>query len=160
MTGEQPEFKITFRDNDPSNCRWVNLAMNRGIKGHDFQTKEGRAAYQLEYRGSRRRQFNDDHRQRTYGITPADYNAKIAAQDNKCAICQKEETETRKDVLRALSVDHNHKTGQVRDLLCQSCNKLIGLANEDRDVLVSALRYLDKHSADAPVVVPLKGAER
>ncbi len=159
VEGVVPEFKISFRDEDPSNCRWTNLAMNRGIKGHDHHTKEGKAAYQLAYRSMHRRKFADEHRQRAYGLDPAAYNAMIAVQKNCCAICAKEETETRKGVLRALAVDHNHQTGQVRELLCTACNKLIGLANEDRDTLLAALRYLDKHAGGDANVVPLKEAK-
>ena len=152
VEGVVPEFKISFRDEDPSNCAWANLAMNRGIKGHDHQTAEGRSAYQQIYRSTRRQQFNDDARQRKYGLDPAAYNAMIAAQNNCCAICAKEETETRKGTLRALAVDHNHKTGAVRELLCTACNKLIGLADENRDTLLAALKYLDKHAPAANVV--------
>jgi hypothetical protein len=159
VEGAVPEFKISFRDENPSNCVWTNLAMNRGIKGHDHHTKEGRAAYQLEYRGANRQKFNDAARQRKYGIEPAVYNAMIAAQDNKCAICRREETEMRGSTLRALAVDHNHKTGAVRELLCTACNKLIGLADENRQTLIEALRYLDKHAGTAPNIIPLKEAK-
>jgi len=148
---------IRFQDRNFDNCAIDNLRDGSLITTkYDHTTKEGRAAYQLEYRSANRRKFADDHRQRAYGLDPASYNAMIAAQKNCCAICAKEETETRKGVLRALAVDHNHQTGQVRELLCTACNKLIGLANEDRDTLLAALRYLDKHAGDNANVVPLK----
>ena len=150
---------IRFQDENHDNCAIANLAEGFYLSTkHDLSTKEGRAAYQLEYRSERREKFNADHRQRKYGLDLATYAAMINAQDNKCAICRKEETETRKGVLRALAVDHDHSTGAVRDLLCMSCNKLIGLANEDRDTLLAAVKYLDKHSNGANVVPIVKKA--
>ncbi len=56
------------------------------------------------------------------------------AQEGKCGICKKAETEFK----HRLSVDHNHRTGQVRGLLCYRCNKFI----VGRHTLVSALQLV------------------
>ena len=85
-------------------------------------------------------------RQYEYNISPEEYEAKKAEQDNKCAICKKESD--------LLVVDHNHsccsqrKTcGQCnRGLLCRSCNTLIGLAGESIEVLNNAIEYLRGYS--------------
>jgi hypothetical protein len=146
VEGVVPEFKISFRDEDPSNCRWSNLAMNRGIKGHDHHTPEGRSAYGKAWRAANPDKAKERDLLKDFGITLAEYSAKHLAQNGVCAICEKAETETRSGKLRALAVDHDHKTNEVRDLLCTACNKLIGLANEDRGVLIAAVRYLDKHA--------------
>jgi hypothetical protein len=45
---------------------------------------------------------------------------------------------------RELAVDHNHETGQVRDLLCHNCNALLGMCREDKAVLLAAIKYLWK----------------
>ncbi len=57
------------------------------------------------------------HLRRTYGLTEADYDALLRNQGGRCAICRKPPAK------RRLEVDHNHKTGEVRGLLCWYCNK-------------------------------------
>jgi len=61
-----------------------------------------------------------------------------------CSICKK----TNK-INRRLAVDHNHKTKQIRGLLCDKCNRAIGLLNEDINILNSAIDYLNKHNEKA-----------
>jgi hypothetical protein len=43
---------------------------------------------------------------------------------------------------KALNVDHNHETGQVRGLLCPKCNTAIGYLNDDPDLIQHAVNYL------------------
>jgi hypothetical protein len=81
-----------------------------------------------------------------YGLTPEEYAAKLKQQNNVCAICGQPEQTTHKGKLRRLSVDHNHDTGLVRDLLCMRCNALLGHAADDIDHLLAAVQYLRKHS--------------
>ena len=78
------------------------------------------------------------YRKYKYGITPEEFQEKVIAQENKCAIC-------RKDFISVPRVDHNHKTGRVRDLLCQFCNIALSLV-EDPIRLKSAIEYLRKHN--------------
>jgi hypothetical protein len=82
------------------------------------------------------------YRQRKYGLTPADFEAMLCAQDGVCAICAQPETATRGDQLRSLCVDHNHDTGQIRGLLCSACNTGIGLLGDDVARLEAAASYL------------------
>jgi hypothetical protein len=144
--GEMPDGKITFKDEDPGNCRIENLALNRGIKGYDSRTPEGRSAYQKVYRKENRDACRDKDLKKSFGISLADYARMVADQGNKCAICDCHETQMRNGFLKALAVDHNHQTGAIRGLLCAACNQAIGKFGEDRDIMLSAIRYLDKHS--------------
>lgn len=57
--------------------------------------------------------------QRLYGITAAQYDEMLEAQDGKCAVCRKPPGKQR------LNVDHDHKTGLVRGLLCWTCNRRV-----------------------------------
>lgn len=74
---------------------------------------------------------------RAYGIEPEDYEALLLAQGGVCAICEKI-CKTGK----RLSIDHDHVSGQVRGLLCSSCNRGIGNLHDDVDLLVRAANYL------------------
>ena len=68
------------------------------------------------------------------------YSAKEAEQGGKCKICNKK---------ARLCVDHNHRTGDVRALLCTKCNLMIGYANEDVEILYAASEYISEYNRDA-----------
>ncbi len=86
----------------------------------------------------------EHHLKNNYGLSSQEYLERVVQQDNKCAICNKEEHRLCKtgDV-KPLSVDHDHTTGKVRMLLCNDCNALLGFAKEDTVVLKNAIKYLD-----------------
>lgn len=75
------------------------------------------------------------HRARRYGVSEKDYEQMLLSHNNLCAICNKPSP-------RTLHIDHDHKTGQVRGLLCSTCNTGIGLFKDDISVLNSAIAYL------------------
>jgi ribosomal protein L34E len=72
-----------------------------------------------------------------FGITLEEYNRKAANQNHLCAICGKPEPSK-----KTLSVDHNHKTNQVRDLLCSRCNPSLGGFMDSPEFLLKAYEYL------------------
>lgn len=78
---------------------------------------------------------------RKFGVTLMQYNAMFEQQHGCCAICGKHQTEFK----RRLSVDHDHLTGKVRQLLCYGCNTAIGFAREDPKILENMIQYLLKH---------------
>jgi hypothetical protein len=75
----------------------------------------------------------------TYGINQKDYENLLRKQEGGCAICGCQPGN------KPLSVDHCHKTGKVRGLLCQKHNVAIGLLNEDPVLFDAAKRYLQSH---------------
>lgn len=75
-----------------------------------------------------------------YGITIDDYEAMIAKQNNRCAICS-HEFEIGGDSRKRPCVDHCHKSGDVRGILCSNCNTGIGYFSEDPAVLKAASDY-------------------
>lgn len=87
---------------------------------------------------NRRLQTFDLSLRKRYGITWEDRLKKVQEQDGKCAICSTECNE--------LVVDHNHKTGRVRGLLCRKCNTLLGMADEDALILQAASEYLNRYN--------------
>lgn len=82
---------------------------------------------------------------RKYGMSLEEYDRMFEKQKGLCGICNK--TETRKHQSGAvcrLGVDHRHSDGKIRELLCQSCNLLVGNSKEDIKTLKSAIKYLRK----------------
>lgn len=75
---------------------------------------------------------------RNYGIDTEQYNQLLKIQEHSCLVCG-----THQDALpRALCVDHDHDTGKVRGLLCDACNRGIGLLKDNQVILNRAIRYL------------------
>lgn len=80
---------------------------------------------------------------KNYGITLEDWNKMFEEQHGCCAICGTHQSE----LDRKLSVDHNHDTGEIRSLLCDACNQVIGRVKENIIVLLNMIDYLKKHDA-------------
>jgi len=80
---------------------------------------------------------------RKFGINEQIYNEMLATQNNGCAICKKTTSGDRRT--KNFAVDHCHKTGVVRGLLCAACNKGIGLLEDSPTNLQAAIAYLSKH---------------
>lgn len=88
------------------------------------------------------------------GIDREEYDRMADAQGHRCAICGCDEGEaTRGKPIRAryrwLRVDHCHKTGKVRGLLCDKCNLGIGNFNDDLSLFAKAVEYLQGHQQQA-----------
>ncbi|MGV9891761.1 endonuclease VII domain-containing protein [Streptomyces sp. NPDC003395] len=86
-----------------------------------------------------------------YGMTMADYKERLESQGHRCAVCG-EESE------RRLHVDHDHRTGAIRGLLCEWCNHAIGKAKDDPARLRAMAEYLERHERAAPVLTDEESA--
>lgn len=77
-----------------------------------------------------------------YGITPEQYNKILVAQKSICKICGNS-NESYKDGKHRLFIDHDHKTGKVRGLLCDACNRGLGYFKNEPKLLKNAIQYLE-----------------
>ena len=114
------------------NCRDCNKKYNRI---HKVELAERKKIYNRTEKGKsgiHRRNLKNK-----YGITFEQYDEMFEKQNGICAICGGININGRR-----LGVDHNHRTGQIRALLCNSCNHIIGDAKEDITILQSAINYL------------------
>ncbi len=75
-----------------------------------------------------------------HGITLDEYNRLLVAQNERCAICNKHISEFN----IAFAIDHNHRTGCIRGLLCTNCNRGIGYLQDSQDILAKAIAYLKR----------------
>jgi hypothetical protein len=95
-----------------------------------------------KYRDSQRgKQLKKTRSRRTglaiYNLTTEAYNAKLKKQKNLCAVCELPFKKTP-------HIDHDHKTGQVRDLLCNDCNTALGLVHENLKTALGLIEYIVK----------------
>ena len=141
--GKWPDRSVFFIDNDTKNLKISNLKM-ADHKAERVLKEDGSIGYKMS---------KDQQRHyglmRYYGISIGDYAEMYRKQDGKCAICHQPETTmdyrgTKKD----LAVDHCHETGAVRELLCYSCNSMLGQAKDNVEVLLAGANYIRKHSGN------------
>lgn len=85
------------------------------------------------------------HLKRTYGLTPAEYDAMVAAQGGRCGICRANKPGGN----GRWHIDHCHDTNIVRKLLCSRCNLGLGHFQHSVSILQSAIRYLREFSTQA-----------
>lgn len=145
----QPLFKVcricqTKKSHDSfyiyggNTCKECAAKQSKIYRLHHQEQIKNRAK---EYR---RRTYNPLKRyikriKQSYGVSLEWYQEQLKKQNNACAICGKISQSK-------LYIDHNHQTNQVRELLCNHCNALIGYALEDTKILTGAIDYLKKHN--------------
>jgi len=110
---------------------------------HGKWRAENRAAYNeaaKQWRANNRSKCRAAELKHHYGLSVADYDALLAQQGGACVICSKPHNPTAR--LGRLFVDHCHRTGKVRGLLCSKCNLAIGHLDDDPSLLERAVAYL------------------
>lgn len=129
--------KSNRRDGYQTYCRACHNKMQREKYNSDPMAKVKR-----QLRAGRRKEKNptaqrEAELKRLYGITLQDYVDMFEKQGEVCAIC-KEKCKTKK----SLSVDHDHASGKVRGLLCNRCNRALGMFQDSPALLTRAAKYL------------------
>lgn len=79
--------------------------------------------------------IKDGKLKQAFGIEYGTYDKMSAEQNGKCFICKKIPN-------GRLHVDHNHKTGKIRKLLCAACNTSLGLLKENIEVMQNMINYI------------------
>ncbi len=97
-----------------------------------------------------------------FNMTPGDYKNMLNTQNNKCAVCGETamSQESAHGAKGKLDIDHCHKTGQVRGLLCKRCNKGLGAFKDAPELLEAALNYIRTVSSYQFYTAPGKGYSR
>ena len=79
------------------------------------------------------------HMKRNYGLDFSEYNKMLEKQNGVCAICSSTPPDHHK---KRLNIDHCHASGRVRGLLCDACNRAIGLLKDSPELMLKAISYL------------------
>lgn len=89
--------------------------------------------------------ISERSRLKKYGMTPQQHQAILEEQKGLCRIC--------KETLGRVHIDHDHKTGAVRGLLCHKCNVGLGHFRDDPALLREAAIYLEAHREEVVTTV-------
>lgn len=108
--------------------------------GKEFTPKAPSEHYCCEYC----KQYGeaDAYYKRVYGISVEEYLDLAEKQNFVCALCGNPNFAMRNVHSGCLVVDHDHKTGKVRGLLCHNCNRALGLFHANPDLLQKASEYV------------------
>jgi hypothetical protein len=132
-----PEFAERQREN----CR-------KWIREHQEECK----AKSKEWRAKQDKTYiNNKNMLKRSGVSIEKYEEMLKIQNGGCAICGRPPKEGKR-----LAIDHCHKTGAVRGLLCFRCNFGLSFFKDDRDALMKAIDHLDGKSPSAKLVEDLK----
>ena len=142
--GDRPadNYRLRRLDNSrpwgPENYYWSKTLEGRH---YTLETAQGKREYQRVWRANNRLRSKHNDLKRNYGITLVEYDEMLAAQQIKCAICKKDQSDG-----GHLCIDHCHETGKIRGLLCHSCNRGLGFFKDQTAILEAAIAYLERHS--------------
>lgn len=106
--------------------------------------KKKRRIYDKNYGKEKRSHKRNMWLLKTYQIDSLSYYRLLKQQNEVCAICGKKEIifDKRNNKFRSLAIDHNHKTGKIRGLLCSKCNRGLGLFDDNIQLLKNVIIYL------------------
>jgi galactose-1-phosphate uridylyltransferase len=144
-------YGIEWRKNNPEKLKEHYKKRREKDKEYYEQNKEKRisqakASYEKN-RDKVLKRGRERHLRIKYNLSSEQYLDMVVSQENCCAICGKPEHRLLKTGdIKPLSVDHNHVTNEVRELLCNDCNALLGFAKENVNVLQNSIKYLQKHT--------------
>lgn len=133
---------------DPKSAEALASQRARSLKYvHSTKGKKQSRAYATAYKQKNRERVAlglwSAYLRRTYGMTLEDYDRRVVEQNGVCAICR------RPPASGKLRVDHDHATNKVRGLLCDNCNKAIGLLFDDVLRMRAAADYVEKNAPAA-----------
>lgn len=144
LTKDLSQFgkRSKLRDVLKSACKECELARSKQWeKANPMSNASRKRAHELrnpEKTKIKRRERN----LKEYGITEEEYNAMLTNQGDRCAICKRHKS----DFIKALAVDHCHKTGRVRGILCMPCNRGLGYFKDNPELTLAATDYLKAKS--------------
>lgn len=129
---------------DPTKKREANKLNARKLRERD--PEKYRAASRRCYQENieKRRSYERKRACAKYGLTVDQFNSMLNQQQGKCAICGTDFAFLEGDQNLRPRIDHCHETGEVRGLLCNKCNRALGLFADDEEILRRALKYIQE----------------
>lgn len=146
------DYDVSLLERKCYSCRLVKPAsefnknrFNRG--GLRYSCKECDIQSRKKYKDKNGLRLAHLRLKRLYGISLDHFIFLREKQSNRCAICDSTGNDNERTLKTSLVVDHCHKTGLVRALLCHQCNQALGLLRESQRIMESAINYIKEFSS-------------
>ncbi len=119
---------------------------NAGLaSSYSYECKECTVKRTTDYNKRNSSTVKSQYLKRNYGLTFDEFDAMLSKQDNSCAICGTTEPSKTRGRHKRFHVDHNPITGDVRGLLCKSCNLALSEVGSNLQTLKNMIEYLENH---------------
>ena len=129
---KQKEYSRRYRERHPDR---VAASRQRWLEANPEFYKDREAARKAQDP----EKYRTRHFKARYGLTVERYNQMVAEQNGRCAICR-----SPPDKYGRLFVDHDHRSGCIRGLLCWRCNVVLGQMKDDAVIFRAAAEYLER----------------
>jgi hypothetical protein len=117
-----------------SHCKDCSRILSKKLSDTPEQKEKSKKRYKKN-----KKKLRNTFLKRKFGITLEVYNKILKEQKGVCAVCG------RKEKNKSLAVDHDHKTGKIRGLLCGRCNPALGFLQESPKLIKKILEYINKY---------------
>lgn len=132
-------------DGRTSKCKKCRNTYNRRYckdnpdmkKKHNDLRKEWRKEYYAKPKNKMK--LRNSHLMSQFNLTHDDYEQMLKSQEGVCAICKRHRVATNKEYM---AIDHCHDTGDIRGILCNWCNRGLGVFEDNVEFLENAIKYL------------------
>jgi|ERR1035437_2421727 hypothetical protein len=132
--------RLTNRDGYSAKCSvCLNVYTAEWCRTHKDSVRKTRLKYREKSKEKIKRTRRKQGLRLNYSLTLEEYNQLFTSQLGCCKLCGKHQSKEK----NALSVDHCHRTGIVRGLLCNTCNRALGLLQDSSEICRLAADYLE-----------------
>lgn len=138
MPYKDSQSEAAKASNSRRNKRYYEKNKEQIIAYKKLNSKEYQKQWYLKNKERCKRLNSIARRKRMFGLDEETYNSMLKEQKECCKICGKHQSEFSK----SLCVDHCHKTGKIRGLLCDRCNRSLGTLEDSIPSLKNAIKYL------------------
>jgi len=135
-----------YRENNKEKIREYREKNKEKIQKWREENKEKIRENQRKYYKNDKKKYREKRLKYLFGITLKEYDKMLKEQNSRCVICGTKKVGRNQYNNRSLGVDHDHKTGKIRGLLCNNCNTTLGFLKDNPLILIKAVKYLQKYS--------------
>ena len=136
----QNKYNKEYLKNNPDIAEKINKKHKIYLKKYRKVNQKKRNEYLKEWGKKNPEKKRAQKYRNRYGIDIEDYEKILKKQNGVCAICSG--TDLGRKNAKYFVIDHCHETNKIRGLLCYKCNTLLGLCNDDPEILLSGALYL------------------